>query len=194
MLFISGQLPFVDGKVVTGKVGDTRSLEDGKAAAKAWIAKNPQTVARWLEGVQTYEGQALKSAASPAPSPSDPQSWVTAHKLPIGPFMTDLVERVKTGGRGFFDGVSFVVQGAVDGLTGLLKQVPPLALLVAIAGLAYLLPRSWRLTLFVAAALLLIMNQGYWEAMLETLSLVLFSTLISTLIGVPLGVAAAHRP
>lgn len=35
MLFISGQLPFVDGKVLTGKVGDTRSLEDGKVAAKA---------------------------------------------------------------------------------------------------------------------------------------------------------------
>jgi len=35
LLFISGQLPFVDGQVVTGKVGDTRSLEEGKAAAKA---------------------------------------------------------------------------------------------------------------------------------------------------------------
>jgi glycine betaine/proline transport system permease protein len=50
------------------------------------------------------------------------------------------------------------------------------------------------LAVFVAAALLLILNQGYWEAMLETLSLVLFAALISTLIGVPLGVAAAHRP
>ena len=181
-----------DESLLMGAILDQH--QEPKAAAKAWIAKNPQTVARWLEGVQTYNGQALKSAASPAPSASGTQSWVTAHKLPIGPFMTDLVERVKTGGRGFFDGVSFVVQGAVDGLTGLLKQVPPLALLIAIAGLAYLLQRSWRLTLFVAAALLLIMNQGYWEAMLETLSLVLFSTLISTLIGVPLGVASAHRP
>lgn len=35
MLFISGQLPFVDGKVITGKVGDTRSLADGQLAAKA---------------------------------------------------------------------------------------------------------------------------------------------------------------
>jgi enamine deaminase RidA (YjgF/YER057c/UK114 family) len=35
MLFISGQLPFVDGNVVTGKVGDTRSLEEGKDAARA---------------------------------------------------------------------------------------------------------------------------------------------------------------
>jgi len=181
-----------DESLLMGAILDQH--QEPKAAAKAWITNNPQTVARWLEGVQTYDGQALKSAASPAASASGTQSWVTAHKLPIGPFMTDLVERVKTGGRGFFNGVSFVVQGAVDGLTGLLKQVPPLVLLVAIAGLAYLLQRSWRLTLFVAAALLLIMNQGYWEAMLETLSLVLFSTLISTLIGVPLGVASAHRP
>lgn len=35
MLFISGQLPFIDGKVMTGKVGDTRSLAEGQAAAKA---------------------------------------------------------------------------------------------------------------------------------------------------------------
>ena len=35
VLFISGQLPFVDGKVITGKVGDTRTLEEGQMAAKA---------------------------------------------------------------------------------------------------------------------------------------------------------------
>src|SRR6202030_117490 len=42
--------------------------------------------------------------------------------------------------------------------------------------------------------LLFIMNQGYWLATLETLSLVLLAALVSTLIGVPLGIAAAHRP
>lgn len=35
MLYTSGQLPFVDGKLVTGKVGDTRSLDEGQAAARA---------------------------------------------------------------------------------------------------------------------------------------------------------------
>ena len=181
-----------DESLLMGAILDQH--QEPKAAAKAWIAKNPATVARWLDGVETYDGRAVQAAGAPEPSAGGKQTWVTAHKVPIGPLMTDLVEKVKTGGRGFFEGVSFSVHSAVDGLTSLLKKVPPLALLVAIAGLAYLLQRSWRLTLFVAAALLLIMNQGYWEAMLETLSLVLFSTLISTLIGVPLGVAAAHRP
>ena len=181
-----------DESLLMGAILDDH--QEPKAAAKAWIAQNPQTVARWLKGVQTFDGGVPQSAALPAPSAAGTQTWITAHKIPIGPFMTDLVERVKTGGRGFFEGVSFAVKGAVNGLTGLLKQIPPLALVVALSGLAYGLQRSWRLALFVAAALLLIMNQGYWEAMLETLSLVLFSTLISTLIGVPLGVASAHRP
>ncbi|WP_373474844.1 RidA family protein [Sphingorhabdus sp.] len=35
MLYVSGQLPFVDGKVITGKVGDMRSLADGQLAARA---------------------------------------------------------------------------------------------------------------------------------------------------------------
>ena len=32
---LSGQLPFVDGKLVTGRLGDDVSLEDGIAAARA---------------------------------------------------------------------------------------------------------------------------------------------------------------
>lgn len=35
MLYISGQLPFVDGTLVTGKCGDDKNLSDGEAAAKA---------------------------------------------------------------------------------------------------------------------------------------------------------------
>ena len=46
----------------------------------------------------------------------------------------------------------------------------------------------------VILGLAFIMNQGYWAATLETLSLVFVSALFSTLIGVPVGIAAAHRP
>lgn len=35
MAYVSGQLPFVDGKLVTGRLGEDVSLEDGTAAARA---------------------------------------------------------------------------------------------------------------------------------------------------------------
>ena len=35
LLHLSGQLPFVDGTLITGRLGDGVSLEDGQAAARA---------------------------------------------------------------------------------------------------------------------------------------------------------------
>lgn len=35
LLHISGQLPFIDGQLVTGKLGGAISIEDGQAAARA---------------------------------------------------------------------------------------------------------------------------------------------------------------
>lgn len=56
LLHISGQLPFIDGKVVTGKVGDTRTLEEGQAAARACaimlIAQIKQALGGDLDRVQ----------------------------------------------------------------------------------------------------------------------------------------------
>jgi choline ABC transporter permease protein len=72
--------------------------------------------------------------------------------------------------------------------------LPSWLLIIAMGILAFVLRRSWALTVFVLLALLFILNQGYWEATLETLSLVVVATLASALIGVPLGIAAAHRP
>lgn len=41
---------------------------------------------------------------------------------------------------------------------------------------------------------LLILNLGYWQETMETLAQVLFATLVCVLIGVPLGIVAAHKP
>jgi glycine betaine/proline transport system substrate-binding protein len=186
------EFTLADESLLMGAILDQH--QEPKAAARAWLTKNPQVLARWLDGVQTYNGKPVLEPAASANSANTLQTWITGHKLPIGDTMAKLVEALKNRGQGFFDGLSVGVRTAVDGLTSLLKQVSPLVLVAAITGLAYLLQRSIGLGVFVAAALLLIMNQGYWDAMLETLSLVLFSAVISTAIGVPLGIAAAHRP
>src|SRR5438270_836872 len=105
-----------------------------------------------------------------------------------------IIEYVKTHGRVLFDGVSAVIRGSVDGLTALLRAIPSPLLILGAAALSWVLRRSLPLAAFVVAALLFIMNQGYWEPTLETLSLVIAAALVSTAIGVPVGIAAAHRP
>jgi glycine betaine/proline transport system permease protein len=46
----------------------------------------------------------------------------------------------------------------------------------------------------VALAFLFVLNQGYWEETTESLTLVLSSCLVCMAAGVPIGIAAAHRP
>lgn len=121
-------------------------------------------------------------------------TWITDNKIPVGDWMAALVEFIKDNTLNFFDIVSNVISFVVDGFTGVLEWVPAPILIVVLALLAYAVRRSWGLAAFVMLALLFVLNQGYWEDTMETLSLVLFSALVSTAIGVPLGIAAAHRP
>ena len=122
------------------------------------------------------------------------ESWFTVWKLPIGKFVKIGITWLQDNASGFFDAVTAVIDFSVDGMTGLLMSVPVAVMIVAIAALAYWLHRSWKLSLFVIVAFLLITNLGYWEATMQTISLVGFSTLASVAVGVPVGIACAHRP
>ncbi len=122
------------------------------------------------------------------------EDWISDHKIPVGGEIADLIDGLKNHSHVVFDAIRTGVGGTIDGFTGLLEAVPAPVMLLLMVAIAYAIRRSWRLCVFVALALLFIMNQGYWTETLETLSLVLFSALISTLIGVPVGIAAAHRP
>lgn len=122
------------------------------------------------------------------------EHWVSDHKIPVGDNVALMIEYLKSHGRVLFEAASTVIRGSVDGLTALLRFIPSPLLILGAAALSFVLRRSLPLALFVLAALLFIMNQGYWEATLETLSLVMVAALVSGLIGVPVGIAAAHRP
>ncbi|GBQ66957.1 proline/glycine betaine ABC transporter permease [Ameyamaea chiangmaiensis NBRC 103196] len=123
-----------------------------------------------------------------------PEHWITAHKIPVGTAMAAVIDVVRHYGLGVFDAISDVVGACADGLTIMLLDIPPLLLVaVAIVG-AWFLRRSWKLVALIALGLLFIINQGYWNETMATLSLILFSTLCCMVVGVPLGVVSAHRP
>ena len=170
--------------------------ETPEFAAAAWIRQHPREVSAWLQGVLTIDGRPASEALNPVAHASGRslEEWIINHKIPLGERIASLMDWVKVHGLGFFRVVSTVVAGAIDGLTRALLFIPSLVLIGLLTVLAYVLRRSWPLSIFVALALLFILNQGYWVATLETLSLVTLSTLTSTAIGLPLGILAAHRP
>lgn len=168
-----------------------------EVAARHWLAAHPDVRRGWLLGVTNADGSrptgehGVRRGLSAA---SDVERWLTARKLPVGAAIASGIEWIKAHGAGAFTAISWVTTGAVGAVGTLLHAIPAPWLVLAAAMLAWVLQRSLPLAAFVAAALLFIMNQGYWEQTLETLALVLVSATMAALLGVPLGIASAHRP
>jgi glycine betaine/proline transport system substrate-binding protein len=171
--------------------------EAPEMAATEWLKANPAAATAWLDGVLTFDGRPAGAAITYATRPPRPggfEQWIVGHKIPVGDAMAVAIDYIKTHGTFLFDGISIVIRGTVNGVTALLRTLPAPALIVAVAALAWALRRSVALAAFVALALLFILNQGYWLATIETLALVVVATVASAVIGVPVGIAAAHRP
>lgn len=120
--------------------------------------------------------------------------WLTDNKIPVGKWIEAAVDFFYAHFAWFFDGITYTFEFLIEGTADTLSLLHPLVLIALIAGLAYLLQRSWKLLLFLVPGLLLIVNLGYWEDTILTISLVTWATTLSMVIGVPIGIAAAHRP
>ena len=120
--------------------------------------------------------------------------WITGHKIPLGAWLRSGLDILNNHAEGFFDFISLVVGALINVLLVGLLWFNPLVLIALFTIGAWLLHRSIALSVAVVVGLLLVMNLGYWQATMETLALVFCATLVSIAIGIPVGIAAAHRP
>ena len=120
--------------------------------------------------------------------------WLTEHKIPLGDWISAFVDFLNEHAAWVFNLISDVLGFLIEGLIDVLQWIPAWGLILTLAAFGYWLHRSWKLGLMILLSLLLIVNLGYWEDTTETLALVIFSTLICMLVGVPVGIASAHRP
>lgn len=120
--------------------------------------------------------------------------WLTAYKIPVGKTAKLVFDWLKAHAGGFFDAISNVMQALIDGILWLLQTPNPLVIVALFVGLTWLLQRNWKTALLVLAGFLFILNQGYWKATTESLTLVLSACVVCMAAGVPIGIAAAHRP
>ena len=119
---------------------------------------------------------------------------ITDVKIPFGLAARNLFDWLQENASGFFDALSWIFEKLI-GAVLLALQVPHPFLIIAImAAISYLLQKSLVNVVFVIIGFLFILNQGYWEETTESLTLVMASCIICMSVGVPIGIAAAHRP
>lgn len=124
----------------------------------------------------------------------DPISkWIAGWKIPVGRWGREFFDFLTTNFAVVFDTLADWLSLVLNGLVSGLLWLPPFLVVILIAGLAYLLKRSWQLAAGVMLGLLFIINQGLWKETIETLVLVVAATACSMAIGVPIGIWAAHN-
>ena len=120
--------------------------------------------------------------------------WLSDHKIPVGKWAEGFFLWLQDNAAGFFDALSVLMEGLIDAFLWVLQTPHPMVIIGVFVALTWVLQRSWKTCLFVLLGFLFILNQGYWEETTESLTLVISSCLFCMALGVPLGIAAAHRP
>ena len=119
---------------------------------------------------------------------------LTDNKIPIGKWAKSVFDWLNDNFAFFFDWLSDTMEALIDAILWVLETPHPFFVIAAFAGLTWLIQRTWKTPLFVVIGFLFILNQDYWEETMQSLTLVLSACVVCMGIGVPIGIAAAHRP
>lgn len=115
-------------------------------------------------------------------------------KIRVGKTAKSIFDWMNDNLGGLFDAISAVMEAMIAGIQWLLQAPHPLVIIGFFLALTWYLQRSWKVCLGVLLGFLFILNQGYWKETTESLTLILSSCVVCMGLGVPIGIAAAHRP
>ena len=121
-------------------------------------------------------------------------NWLTENKIPVGDTAAAIFDWLQINGAWFFDALSDGLEAMIDAILWVLQTPHPLIIVALFAALAWVLQRNWKPALLTFLGFLFILNQGYWEETTESLTLVLSACVVCMGVGVPIGIAVAHRP
>lgn len=120
--------------------------------------------------------------------------WLTENKIPVADVAETALEWLQTNGAWFFDGLADLMERLIDAILWVLQTPHPLILIAVFAAITWGIQRNWKIVTFVVLGFLFILNQDYWEETMESLTLVLSACVVCMGVGVPIGIAVAHRP
>lgn len=109
--------------------------------------------------------------------------------IPVADWVESFTDWLTGTFSGLFSALQSFGQFVMDGMTNTLLFVPPLVMILLLTIAAFFVSsKKWGLTAFTFVGLLFIYNQGLWTDLMNTVTLVLLSSLVSIIIGIPLGI------
>jgi glycine betaine/proline transport system permease protein len=120
--------------------------------------------------------------------------WLTDYKIPVGKWASDFFNWLRDNFSTAFDALADGAEALIEALLWAFQTPHPLIIVAVFVALTWWLQRNVWTCLLVLAGFLFILNQGYWEQTTESLTLVISSCVVCMAIGVPIGIATAHRP
>ncbi|AEJ23203.1 ABC transporter permease/substrate binding protein [Weissella koreensis] len=110
-------------------------------------------------------------------------------KIPLAEYVEKIVNWLTDNWTGFFGAIQTGGQALMDWSNAALGAIQPIILIIALTIFALLISgKKWTFPLFTALGLLLVWNQGLWSDLIQTTTLVLLSSILAIIIGVPLGI------
>ena len=113
-------------------------------------------------------------------------------RAPVGEWFDNLVTWCTDNLGWLFDGIGTAIEASVDALTGVLTGPPPLVLALVLALLA-LVVSGWKLAAFSVVGFALIDSMELWKDSMDSLALVIVAAVVSTVLSVPIGIAAVRN-
>ena len=124
--------------------------------------------------------------------------------IDLGTYIEYGINKLEENFSGLWSAIDDIISWTVDGMNDVFLAIPFYIIIAFVALGAYYanarksafkiegLKKGGGMTVFVIFGLLLIFAMGYWEESIQTTTLVIVSTVIALLLGIPLGIVASR--
>lgn len=164
----------------------TEQRVSGGVMAERFLLQHPEVWSGWLDSAQASRLQAALGGETRTQKRSIFPDWSAAAFV-----NRHLAQAVKVWGEGFRKAGDFLLVRVLLPVENLMLATPAWLLLALVALLSWHATRKPVATLLYVSGLYLIGAVGLWDKLIQTFSLVLVSTLLAIVIGIPAGILAA---